>query len=69
MLTGKSEMIKKGDDDFILAILDVVWTTLDGRVELFTEQFAKIRSIQSVLRRYVSRGQIRTVFQILKTHF
>ena len=25
-------MIRKGDDDFILAILDAVWTTLDGRV-------------------------------------
>ena len=36
-----SHMIRKGDDDFILAILDAVWTTLDGRVELFTEQLAK----------------------------
>ena len=50
-------MIRKGDDDFILAILDAVWTTLDGPVELFTEQLAKIRSVQSVLRRFVSRGQ------------
>ena len=49
-------MIRKGDDDFILAILDAVWTTLDGRVELFTEQLGKIRSVQSVLRRFASRG-------------
>ena len=51
-------MIRKGDDDFILAILDAVWITLDGRVELFTEQLAKIRSVQSVLCRFSSRGQI-----------
>ena len=50
-------MIRKGDDDFILAILDAVWTTLDGRVELFEEQLTKIRSVQSVLRRFASRGQ------------
>ena len=50
-------MIRKGDDDFILAILDAVWTTLDGRIELFTEQLTKIRSVQSVLRRFASRGQ------------
>ena len=53
-------MIRKGDDDFILAILDAVWTTLDGRVELFTKQLEKIRSVQSVqsvLRRFASRGQ------------
>ena len=43
-------MIRKGDDDFILAILDAVWTTLDGRVELFEEQLTKIRSVQSVSR-------------------
>ena len=79
-------MIRKGDDDFILAILDAVWTTLDGRVELFEEQLTKIRSVQSVLRRFASRGQsveerrrqlltrkglnaIRTVFEIIQTHF
>ena len=43
-------MIQKWDDDFILAILDAGWTTLDGRVELFTEQLAKVRLVQSVLR-------------------
>ena len=50
-------MIRKGEDDFILVILDAVWTALDGRVELFTEQLAKIRSVQSVLRQFASRGQ------------
>ena len=50
-------MIRKGDDDFILAILDSVWTTLDGRVELSTRQLRSIRSVQPVLRRFASRGQ------------
>ena len=51
-------MIRKGDDDFILAILDAVWTTLDGRVvKILPEQREKIRSVQSVLRRFASRGQ------------
>ena len=49
--------IRKGDDDFILAILDAVWSTLDGRVTILTEQRDKIRSVQSVLRRFASRGQ------------
>ena len=72
-------MIRKGDDNFILAILDAVWTT-------FTEQLAKVRSVQSVLRRFASCGQsveekrrqllsrkrinaIRTVFNFLRTNF
>ena len=50
-------MIRRGDDDFILAILDAVWATLDGRVVLLKEQLNKIRSVQSVLRRFASRGQ------------
>ena len=50
-------MIRSGDDDFILAILDAVWATLDGRVVLLKEQLNKIRSVQSVLRRFASRGQ------------
>ena len=80
-------MIRKGDNDFILAILDAVWTTLDGRVvKILPYQREKIRSVQSVLRRFASRGQsveerrqkllsrkglnaIRTVFEILQTHF
>ena len=50
-------MIRRGDDDFILAILDAVWATLDRRVVLLKEQLNKIRSVQSVLRRFASRGQ------------
>ena len=46
-------MIRKGDDDFIID----VWTTLAVLVELFTEQPAKIQSVQSVLCRFASRGQ------------
>ena len=71
-------MIRKGDDDFILAILDAVWTTLDRRVELFTVQLAKIRfasrgqSVEERRRHLLSRkgiNAIRTVFEILETHF
>ena len=50
-------IIRQGDDDFILAILDAVWTTLAGKVELLPEQLDKIRSVQPVLRRFADRGQ------------
>ena len=50
-------IIKHGEDDFILAILDAVWTTLDGKVDLFPEQLSKIRLVQPVLRRFADRGQ------------
>ena len=50
-------IIKHGEDDFILAILDAVWTTLAGKVDLFPEQLDKIRSVQSVLRRFADCGQ------------
>ena len=50
-------IIKHGEDDFILAILDAVWTTLAGKVDLLPEQLHKIRSVQSVLRRFADRGQ------------
>ena len=50
-------IIRQGDDDFILAILDAVWTTLAGKVDLLPEQLRKIRSVQPVLRRFADRGQ------------
>ena len=50
-------LIQQGEDDFILAILDAVWTTLDGRVSLFPAQLDKIRSMQSVLRLFASQGR------------
>ena len=50
-------IIQQGDDDFILAILDAVWTTLAGKVRLLPKQHIKIRSVQSVLRRFADRGQ------------
>ena len=50
-------LIQQGDDDFIIAILDAVWTTLDGRVSLVQDQLDKIRSVQSELRRFASRDQ------------
>ena len=46
-------MIRKGDDDFILAIVDVVWTTLDGRVNLSPKHRTTIQLVQSVLRLHV----------------
>ena len=50
-------MIRKGDDDFILAIVDAVWTTLDRRVKLLPKHRRTIQSVQSVLRQFASRGQ------------
>ena len=50
-------MIQQGDDDFILAILDAVWTTLDGKLQLSAAQRDTVRSVQPVLRRFASRGQ------------
>ena len=50
-------IIKHGEDDFIYAILDAVWTTLAGKVDLLPEQLDKIRSVQPVLRRFADRGQ------------
>ena len=50
-------MIQKGDDDFIFAILDAVWTTLAGKLNLLPEQLEEIRSVQSILRQFASRGQ------------
>ena len=50
-------IIRQGDDDLILAILDAVWTTLAGKVDLLPEQLSKIRSVQPVLRRFADRGQ------------
>ena len=50
-------IIRQGDDDFILALLDAVWTTLDGKVDLLPEQLSKIRSVQPVLRQFAGRGQ------------
>ena len=50
-------LIRQGDDDFILAILDAVWTTLDGKVRLLPKQLSKIRSVQTVPRRFANRGQ------------
>ena len=35
-------IIKHAEDDFILAILDAVWTTLAGKVDLLPEQLDKI---------------------------
>ena len=50
-------IVQNGDDDFILAVVDAVWTTLSGKLNLIPEQISKIRSIQSVLRRFADRGQ------------
>ena len=50
-------IIKNADDDFILALLDTVWTTLAGKVNLLPEQLRTLRSVQSVLRRFADRDQ------------
>ena len=50
MLTEKSASNDcKGEDDFNLAILDAVWTTLNGHVKLLSKQCRTIRSIQLIL--------------------
>ena len=48
--------VQQGNDNFILAILDAVWTTLAGKVQLTQEQRKQIRKVQPVLRRFASRG-------------
>ena len=50
-------LFRQGDDAFILAILDAVWTTLAGKVSLSPEQREQVRIVQPVLRRFASRGQ------------
>ena len=50
-------LIQESDDDFVLAILDAVWTTLDGKVKLSPAQRKQIQRVQPVLRRFASRGQ------------
>ena len=69
-------LIRMGDDDFILAILDAVWTMLERRVKLLPKHR---RTIQSVLHQFASRGQsveerrchllTRTVIQAVQTLF
>ena len=56
----RSDSVKrnlKSDDDFILAIVNAVWTTLDGRVKLLPKHRRTIQSVQSVLRQFASRDQ------------
>ena len=50
-------VIQNADDDFILALLDAVWTTLANKVTLLPEQLSTIRSVQPVLRRFADRDQ------------
>ena len=50
-------LIRQSDDDFILAILDAVWTTLDEKVSLSPVQREQVRTVQPVLRRFAARGQ------------
>ena len=50
-------IIQQSDDDFILAILDAVWTMLAGKVQLSPAQRKQIKNVQPVLRRFASRGQ------------
>ena len=50
-------VIQNADDNFILALLDAVWTTLANKVTLHPEQLSTIRSVQPMLRRFADRGQ------------
>ena len=43
--------------DFIRAIVDAVWTTLDGKLNLSANELDEVRSVQPALRRIASRGQ------------
>ena len=50
-------LFKHLPEDFIFAIVDAVWTTLSGKVPLKPEEVARVKSVQSTLRKIASRGQ------------
>lgn len=43
--------------DFIRSIIDAVWTTLSGKLNLSPNALNEIRSVQPALRRIATRGQ------------
>ena len=48
-------LFKHGDNDFIKAIADATWTTLDGRIPLTPMQIQKLREVQNILRLIASK--------------
>lgn len=48
-------LFKHGDNDFIKAIADAAWTTLDGRLPLTPSQIQKLREVQNILRIFASK--------------
>ena len=49
-------IIQRGDDEFVRAINDAVWTTLTGVVPISATERDRIRNVQRVLRRFVRPG-------------
>ena len=52
----KQILFKYGNNDFIRAIVDAVWTTLEGKVPLSRKQLENIRKSQLVLRKIASKN-------------
>ena len=57
-LPGTARLLfKHAPSSFVLAIVDVVWTTLTGKVPLSPRELTAVRSVQPALRRIASREQ------------
>ena len=49
-------LLKEGDKDFIRAIVDAIWTTLDGKVPLTEDELLIVRRNQDILRKIASKN-------------
>ena len=47
--------------DFVRAIVDAVWTTLDGKLNLSANELDEVRSVQPALRRIASLDERRRI--------
>ena len=47
---------KKGSREFIKALVDAIWTTLDGRLPFSNKNKKLIRSKQNILRKIVAKN-------------
>lgn len=49
-------LFNKGSCEFIKALVDAIWTTLDGRLPLSNKNKKLIRSKQNILRKIVAKN-------------
>ena len=53
----KKALFKYGDDEFVKAIVDIVWTILEKKVPLNPKQKTKLLKQEGVLRKIADRGR------------